>query len=42
MFDVYLDEAEVIIEPGQIQLLPTGISIKPPPNSYIRIAPQVV
>ena len=39
-FDVYLDEAEVIIEPGQIQLLPTGISAKPPPNSYIRIAPR--
>ena len=39
-FDVYLDAAEVQIEPGQIQLLPTGISIKPPPNSYIRIAPR--
>ena len=39
-FHVYLDEAEVAIEPGQIQLLPTGISAKPPPNSYIRIAPR--
>ena len=39
-YDVYLDETEVTIEPGQIQLLPTGISVKPPPNSYIRIAPR--
>ena len=38
-YDVYLNEAEFKIEPGQIQLLPTGISVKPPPNSYIRIAP---
>ena len=39
-FDVYLDETEVNIAPGQIKLLPTGISVKPPPNSYIRIAPR--
>ena len=39
-FDVYLDEAEVLIKLGQIQLLPTGISAKPPPNSYIQIAPR--
>ena len=39
-FDVYLDEAEVAIEPGQIKLLPTGISAKSLPNSYIRIAPR--
>ena len=39
-YDVYLDDAEVTIEPGQIQLLPTGISVKPPPNSYIQIVPR--
>ena len=38
-FDVYLDAPEVTIEPGKIQLLPTGLSIKPPPDAYICITP---
>ena len=39
-YDVYLDDPQVIIQPGQIQLLPTGISATPPSGTYIRIAPR--
>ena len=39
-YDVYLDEAQVTIQPGEIQLLPTGISATPPTGTYIRIAPR--
>ena len=39
-YDVYLDMPEITINPGDLQLLPTGISARPPDGSYIRIAPR--
>ena len=34
-YDLYLDLPESIIPPGEIGLLPTGISARPPKGSYI-------
>ena len=39
-FDLFLDLPSVTVEPGQVQLLPTGISARPPHGSYLRIAPR--
>lgn len=39
-YDLYLDLPEIVIPPGEIGLLPTGISARPPNGSYIRIAPR--
>ena len=39
-YDIYLDQPQVTIQPGQIQHLPIGISATPPSGTYIRIAPR--
>ena len=38
-YDVYLDEAEVTIAPGEIQLMSTRIAATRPAGTYIQIAP---
>ena len=39
-YDLFLDEAEVRIPPGDTAKLPTGIAARAPSGTYIRIAPR--
>ena len=39
-YDVYLDLPSITIPPGQMNLLPTGLTATPPAGSYLRIAPR--
>ena len=39
-YDLHLDLPEITIEPGAMALLPTGIAVRPPDGTYVRIAPR--
>ena len=40
-YDLYSNLSDAIeIQPGDIAIIPTGIALKPPPGTYVRIAPR--
>ena len=39
-YDLFSDSSGITIEPGEIQLVPTGVSFKCPEGTYGRIAPR--